>query len=532
MKYALNAREGDLTIDVVSQHLLTWELDNAEEKQTPVPTPSMPQVQYSVPQMSSLNNPHFGPMQIANPAIQMPPVFPPNPQQSLQQAALPASVPSPWTNSIHVQASAIPGPIRNPAFTSVQRYAPYTPQCHACGKMGHTQAKCWTKFPYLQPQWAIDKDAYMASIAGQQHHQQRHDTQVPATPYSNPQQTMPSYTPQVYQAQPQPMIPQQSQPIFQQNPMPQYSFNQSAPPSSVPSQTAHFTQMQPSQQTPLSLSSNPISVPPPPTATAFHATMPPYFKYEGPDVASKTNYSNAFMTLSLSEDSFTRSPDKTEYCWSLNNNPGITSTRTGEGDGEVGSNDEPGKWLVDSGASSHFSPFKYLFLSLIPCVPPVQILTGNGFITAFHRGNIPLILKVADDRYEQVMLENVLYVPTLKSRVNLFSIVVLADKEVHSNFGPSDVLFQQHGKVLASGSRIGNSWWLNADINSHQILSLSLATCFVANNAATPEDDDAFAVNNDLDDVERDCARHVDVSVAGYTPNVIVKKAIPNTLQV
>ena len=80
--------------------------------------------------------------------------------------------------------------------------------------------------------------------------------------------------------------------------------------------------------------------------------------------------------------------------------------------------DEPEKWLVDSGASSHFSPFIHLFLNLIP-YEPIRILTGNGYITSGFKGAIPLIIKVGM-KSEHILLENVLFVPSLKSRVNLF----------------------------------------------------------------------------------------------------------------
>jgi len=44
----------------------------------------------------------------------------------------------------------------------------------------------------------------------------------------------------------------------------------------------------------------------------------------------------------------------------------------------VGLIDEPGMWLCDTGARNHYSPFKYLFLNLKECIPPGEILTGNG----------------------------------------------------------------------------------------------------------------------------------------------------------
>jgi len=61
--------------------------------------------------------------------------------------------------------------------------------------------------------------------------------------------------------------------------------------------------------------------------------------------------------------------------------------------GEVGPGDEPGKWLVDTGASNHYSPFKHLFLHLTPCIVPlVEILTGNSWVSASYYGTIPLFI--------------------------------------------------------------------------------------------------------------------------------------------
>jgi len=60
----------------------------------------------------------------------------------------------------------------------------------------------------------------------------------------------------------------------------------------------------------------------------------------------------------------------------------------------VGIGDEPGKWLVDSGASNHYSLFKHLFLFLIQYNPLVDILTGNRWIVSQYYSTIPLVLLV------------------------------------------------------------------------------------------------------------------------------------------
>ncbi|RPB26409.1 hypothetical protein L211DRAFT_847533 [Terfezia boudieri ATCC MYA-4762] len=118
--------------------------------------------------------------------------------------------------------------------------------------------------------------------------------------------------------------------------------------------------------------------------------------------------------------------------------------------GGVGPLDEPGKWLVDTGASNHFSPFKHFFLSLIPCNQLVEVLTGNGWVYAYYYGTIPLIIKV-NSWVLHVHLENVLYIPTLQTRVNLFSVVVVADRGYNTDFGSAGVQFRLDELEIAGG---------------------------------------------------------------------------------
>ena len=94
---------------------------------------------------------------------------------------------------------------------------------------------------------------------------------------------------------------------------------------------------------------------------------------------------------------------------------------------------------------------------------------GNGLIHAFFKGSIPLLVRTDDSTVRNILLENVLFVPSLQSRVNLFSIVVLANKGISSNFGPDAVHFSRDGVLPARGTRIGASWWLDADTRSNSI---------------------------------------------------------------
>jgi len=67
-------------------------------------------------------------------------------------------------------------------------------------------------------------------------------------------------------------------------------------------------------------------------------------------------------------------------------------------------------------------------------------------------------------------LDHVLYIPRLLTKVNLFSIPVVVDHGCYSLFGPNKLLItNMDKKVMAEGSKIGRSWWLDCDIKSHEI---------------------------------------------------------------
>jgi len=75
-----------------------------------------------------------------------------------------------------------------------------------------------------------------------------------------------------------------------------------------------------------------------------------------------------------------------------------------------------------------------------------------------------------EGRVVHVNLDNVLYVPpTLQTKVNLFSVPILTDHGLHCDLRPVDCKFTLDGEILAGGTKIGNSWWLDTDTRSHSI---------------------------------------------------------------
>ena len=408
VKQALRAREGGPNLDAIKDHLLAYELDRQitnDDKPTPAPP------LYSIPRPPAHNNTHYGPMATAMPVLET------RGTPSVDHSAVP-SIPGPFRTAYPAHRYSPYGTPGSSLFPS-NAAPPQTLSCHACGKLGHTQNRCWLRFPHLKPQWVKDQEIWREA---------RLLERLRTAPVSNPPA------------------------------MAHIAVTSDIPPL-------------PSLQPPA-----PTTTTTPVTSVAATPCAPPTpYAFAGPDsTVQPGDYAHAFFAI---DDAL--SPGLTprqHYCFSLQSQPSVRSSF--RSNGQILAGDEPGKWLVDSGASSHFSPFQHLFLSLTPCQPPVRILTGNGYITSLFRGTIPLVIMVGDV-VRKLNLQNVLYVPELQSKVNLFSVVVLADNNIHSNFGPHDVKFELDGQLLASGSRIGNSWWLNANIRSHHIFQ-SMVTTFPA----------------------------------------------------
>lgn len=118
IKQALHARDSGPKLDVIKEHLLSYELDHPFPKS---PLPNVP-TPYSVPRPYTYNNTHQGPIATAMP-------------------------------------THIPGPVPSSASGQNYRYNPYATarpssslSCHAYGKVGHTQNCCRIRFPHLKPQ--------------------------------------------------------------------------------------------------------------------------------------------------------------------------------------------------------------------------------------------------------------------------------------------------------------------------------------------------------------------------------------------
>ena len=131
MKHALQARSTPLTVEVVTEHLLSWDVPPSVPA---VPTAASSDPPYWVAPVSSHNNMHRGPMATA------------------MNASTPTTDPS---VSVCTSCSQALGPIRDHNAANPARYDPYhRPMlCRTCGKTGHPESRCWVRFPHLRPYW-------------------------------------------------------------------------------------------------------------------------------------------------------------------------------------------------------------------------------------------------------------------------------------------------------------------------------------------------------------------------------------------
>ena len=87
----------------------------------------------------------------------------------------------------------------------------------------------------------------------------------------------------------------------------------------------------------------------------------------------------------------------------------------------TGSPKSMGKWIVDSGATSHMCYDKSCFSTLYTLESPLEVKLEDGrVLMAITRGTVSLRMKYGHEKYSKCKLYDVLYVPSLSS--NLVSI--------------------------------------------------------------------------------------------------------------
>lgn len=114
-----------------------------------------------------------------------------------------------------------------------------------------------------------------------------------------------------------------------------------------------------------------------------------------------------------------------------------------------------GSWLMDSGASNHYTSNKSILSDFAPC-EDCEIMTGNGLVVGKGMGNVTLHTSVGVRK-----LFDVMWVPELSGNNNLLSIPQLVKK------GCKVALTTEHAVVtdkdnncLALGTFMGKGWFL------------------------------------------------------------------------
>ena len=111
---------------------------------------------------------------------------------------------------------------------------------------------------------------------------------------------------------------------------------------------------------------------------------------------------------------------------------------------KIGDKCDPNHWVLDSGASEHFSPFRQLYTSYVPLREAVNIFTAKGELQGVGIGNIDVMAEDGSGSPLRITLMNVLHVPDMD--VNLLSTNVLLANGAEVNMHP-----QRGTKIIKDG---------------------------------------------------------------------------------
>ena len=113
-------------------------------------------------------------------------------------------------------------------------------------------------------------------------------------------------------------------------------------------------------------------------------------------------------------------------------------------DGKPDEKCDPNHWILDSGASEHFSPYRQLYSSYVPLREAVNVFTAKGELKGIGIGAIDIMVEDGGGSPLRITLLNVLHVPEMN--VNLISINVLPTNGAEVNMHP-----QRGTKIIKNG---------------------------------------------------------------------------------
>ena len=116
----------------------------------------------------------------------------------------------------------------------------------------------------------------------------------------------------------------------------------------------------------------------------------------------------------------------------------------------------PDHWILDSGASEHFTPYKHVIANYKTLDEPVEVNTAKGKLLGIGTGSVHITVE-GQDGYVQVTLEEVLHVPGMDSNLLSSNVLLVKGLEIsmHPTRGTSillgDIIIAKtvpHGKLL------------------------------------------------------------------------------------
>ena len=122
-------------------------------------------------------------------------------------------------------------------------------------------------------------------------------------------------------------------------------------------------------------------------------------------------------------------------------------------------------WVIDSGASNHMSFNQELFTNYKRLGNSRKVVTASSASSLSVIGEGDVRLNVwTGDAYQTVVLENCLYVDGLSN--NLFSVPAAVLKGVCMSMNMNKCTVSMNGKTIAVGSKIGNLYYLDAQVHT------------------------------------------------------------------
>lgn len=121
------------------------------------------------------------------------------------------------------------------------------------------------------------------------------------------------------------------------------------------------------------------------------------------------------------------------------------------------------QWLIDSGATNHYSAHRNVFINFRPC-PEIPVDTGAGRIFAKGVGDIVVNLPLP---YGRIVIQDVMWVPQLMGYSNLLSVPQLTRTGFSVLFSALNSKIMRSNIVVALGSLRGKAFYLDISLPSH-----------------------------------------------------------------